>query len=355
MSIYRFWWMDDSDHAEVEWRIASIRSQLSSWEWTHWEEDPLLPQASAGMLEESIGTAPLFGEGRVVCIRRLPEKVDLAPMLSLIAEGVLLVLIAPISEANPIFKAAKALPPDFVKIRKMGPTPSDAMEWVKNRAGSLGISIDEEASRAMLDAMGMNAGRLYMELLKLKHASPDGKIGRGLVMSTCSGTGQVLIENFSKTLIDGNEEAGQESLRRLIHGGFHPNEIIGRLASWSRGLAIAESCGRKFPDSAKEIVAALRAVPKPRTKEEIEKDMRKTMSEIAAEYGKASKTPLLYAKPGRIYYACKELSGKPKYCGYKIMRLVLDAQMALRLRRGEETRTLADFVSSVCNVIREGK
>lgn len=352
---YRFWWLDDSDHAEAERRLASVRSQFPSWEWTYWEEDPLLPQASAGILEESIGTVPLFGDGRIVCIRGLPEKVNLVPMLSLIAENNLLVLVAPISEADPIFKAAKAMPLDFVKIRKLGLTSSDAMEWVKNRAASMDASIDEEASRVLLDATGLNAGRLYMELLKLKHASSDGKITRGLVVSNCSGTGQVALENLSAMLMSGNEDAGQECMQRLLRGGFHQNLIMGSLAKWSRGLAIAESCGRKFPDSAKEIVAVLREAPKPRTKDEIEKGLRKSLSEIADDYSKASKTPLLYTKPGRIYYACKDLSGKPQLCGYRIMMLVMNTYIDLRLGKGEEARVLADFVSSVCNVIKENK
>ena len=309
----RLVWLDSGDLFEVDDALGKIRDKCQDHDWIRFEESSYESSEKAKAdFQRYFGIGSLFGDGRVICMREAPSFSKWASEMLPPPEGNVLVIVSATDKKNPLYEAAKKNKVWAVVKESEPLTRGGASEWVAKRAGQLGTSIEDVASRMLVDKVGMDKNCLTMELRKL--ALVSNPIMAWAIEQVAFGGGEGDIRDFLNSLAKPDKPLAHELLDRLVSRGDWP---MGAICDWLRKMCIAESCGGNLDDETRDRVAALR------------KPVKEDGATKLGRDGKPVTTPF-FANPRALYYSCKEIKSKPPGWAYALMGESRDLQLKVR-------------------------
>lgn len=372
-------WIDPSDSFALKDKLSSLRSQFANCDWVSWSEDdyPSVDDALEDF-ERQVCMSPMFSEGRIVLCRGLPGcHSDMAKHVVNMVDGVCLILIARPDTRLSLHKAALALG-DRAKVEDALDI-GNGVDWLVNRAKTMGVKLDGMAAAMLVDFLGPNPAVLLMNVEKLRYLSPDDSIMPWMVEQHCPATDANLL-GMCQRLVGGNLPAAQQQLYRLLAQGTSPRSICAFMSEWLRKLAIAESCkgdSKEAQDFAKQLDEETGKHKLLRWDELTEREKEEKRRQIiklndqlmtARKGGDNSKLRAkqkesvetlrgksvpMYAKPGALYYACKDWTqmGLPRG---RVLKLIKELGAVERETRGGAAQeSLLRFLSGFINEQRK--
>lgn len=241
---YRFVWLDDTDCHACRDKFDNLVNEVSSWELFSWEETDFSSEYEGFCdLVRKICIKSMFGNGKIVRCNGLPSfHSRLVPELSRIPEGVVLVIIGRPDTKTTLYKVAREMGDKaLVEVPLKLKDKKAALPWFKRRCEEIGIDMDHDAAKRLLDLIGARPSKLITEAKKLVHMG-EGKVYPWMIEKACSGNGEERITEATKYLSEGEMERAHEYLYRAISSGEEPLSILGFLTNWARRIVIASSC-----------------------------------------------------------------------------------------------------------------
>lgn len=369
-----FVWLDDTDFDDAQAELSAWRAKLNEHEWVKWSEADY-PKDSPAAFDDLQGLlmAPsMFCPGKVVLIRGLPKcQAQLADALDEVADNVLCILVArPDTRTTLYKKAAKA---------QVAPKPLDisskgaAFQWLMKKAQAMGIDLDVEAGKMLVDFVGKNPNVLAMELKKLKHLSLDGRIYPWVIQQGCCGTGAAEVTEMMEQIKAKNFSMVHEFLDRLLDKGEEPLKLCGFLMSWARRMALAEACNGNY-QAIKPALGSMKKFEKPQVKakdsklvalrEELAgillnnpKKAKKIKDRIKKEKEKMkSSSAPLFPNTGAIFHACQyynSIRGKRGWA-YDFLCRLGRLQYDLRRKKMDDRRLMHFFFIDLEKELADG-
>ena len=138
-------------------------------------------EVDAGRLSAVLDALPVMATRRLVVIREVTAlkkepKAILDRYLSNPAPDTVLILVAPPSSKPDTTILSRSSSVNFSALSE-----SEALTWTIARATEMGCSIEPDAARLLIDAMGPDPAAINGELGKLRDFSPDGPIAADAV------------------------------------------------------------------------------------------------------------------------------------------------------------------------------
>jgi DNA polymerase III subunit delta len=145
---------------------------------------------------------------------------DLEPLeraLAAIPEGTVLVLVA---RGKPLARLVKAVEKAGGEQRDYAaPKPWELPRWALERAAEEGLSLDQEAAKALVAAVGTRQQRILREIERLALlAHPHTQLSADQVRRMASGESQQQVYDLADALVAGHVEAGMRLAERLTAG-----------------------------------------------------------------------------------------------------------------------------------------
>jgi DNA polymerase III delta subunit len=238
----RFLWLDDGDLHAARQSLEKIKWGRSSWKWVRWDEDDYADSEEAfSALFSELGTPSMFEPGKVVCCHGVPKcQAEIAGIIQKIPENALLIVIGKPNKTLSLFKTASS---DRERC-EVSECPSFAswgeearIRWVRERAESLGMSIDDQSCALLLDTFGFVPNLLHPEVAKLKHVASDGVVRSWMVAELCRGPGNADLPSLGRAIVHARAPEAHELLCRLLDRHESPFAICGFMVSMVRKLA----------------------------------------------------------------------------------------------------------------------
>lgn len=356
----RLWLLDNGDFEEARRKLDYVKSTLlADFEWITWDETNYKnPKEAFAELVEHLGTPSMFSPGKVVICYGLPRcQADIAESLPEIADQIMLVVVGKPDARSALYKAAKkmgsAAKVDDALVLK---DRKAAVAWAREKAGKLGIEIDDRCLSMLVDFVGTNPSSLSLEMKKLGHLSRDGRVHPWVVEQGCSGTGAAAMTELTDRIGARDFPMAHEFLDRLLAKGEAPLAIAGFLAGWCRRMALADSCSgsnSELGEGLSEIVKyqrpkkAARDSRVPALREKLsrakgKKAAEKIRAEIEKERDrlKGHAVPM-FPKSGALFHAVKRYNamGGRRFWAYSALRRMGNLQLDLR-RKGMRPEVL---------------
>ena len=318
MALPRIWWLDDYDCEEARNKLASVRSQLSEWDWIRFSDDEyegtkeVAGAAACKALCTELGVGSMFYKGKVVYTYGIPKyETTIAKSIQsgdlFVPSTSMFVIVAEISKSSAIYKALNAGDKSLVdtkvatitKTHRLG--KNEAVNWIVSKAEEKKFKMDVHAAEMMVDIVGINPNRLKMELEKLTLLAPGDTIHPWVVEQGCCGEGESEIIEMCSSILANNKPKAHELLGRVL---LKDDKIktMAFLRSWMTRMAIAECMPSLDAESRKRVLAAKRWRP---------------------GEGKGVSVPM-FANPASLDYARKDLASanrKPEWALRGLLRM----------------------------------
>ena len=200
-----------------------------------------------GQLAELVSPS-LFAERRLVILRAAqdlsqPVLGEVEALVRDVPEDVCLVLVhaggARGKALADVAKKAGAVVMDCAEIKKAG----DKLNFVNGKFRAAGRRVSQDASRALLDAVGGDLRELAAACSQLC-ADTDGAIDAGVVQRYYAGRADVTSFHVADMTVEGRTGEALERLRWALASGSGGPGVVGALASTLRGLAKLQSAPR---------------------------------------------------------------------------------------------------------------
>lgn len=200
-----------------------------------------------GQLAELVSPS-LFAERRLVILRAAqdlsqPVLGEVEALVRDVPEDVCLVLVhaggARGKALADVAKKAGAVLMDCAEIKKAG----DKLNFVNGEFRAAGRRVSQDASRALLDAVGGDLRELAAACSQLC-ADTDGAIDAGVVQRYYAGRADVTSFHVADMTVEGRTGEALERLRWALANGSGGPGVVGALASTLRGLAKLQSAPR---------------------------------------------------------------------------------------------------------------
>lgn len=236
------WWLDDSDRGASEKKLASVRSQLSSWDWIRFCDDGYSDEDEARKsLVRHLGIPAPFSDGKVVYTYGVPFSDDKPSQTKLAKEieippNVMFLVVAPFCD-GPLFSLAKDMQAKKAAILSGFPEPdrSGLKEWIKSDVAARGGAIDDTSAAMLIESVGTDRNRLRLELDKLYLIAHNGSIAPWVVEQACVDRSETTTKKLADAVLRGESEKAHEYLRRLLRTNSHES-ILGYLTYVIKGL-----------------------------------------------------------------------------------------------------------------------
>lgn len=111
------------------------------------------------------------------------------------------------------------------------------LDWIRQQAGQLGLSVDNEAARLLAEKSEGNMLACQQELQKLQMLSPAGTIGLDEMLNSVFDNARYNVFSLVDTALSGDGRRTQRILRHLQQEGVQPSLIVWALAREVRTLA----------------------------------------------------------------------------------------------------------------------
>ena len=187
---------------------------------------------------------------------------DLDPLeggLEGIPEGTILVLVA---RGKPLARLCKAVEKAGGEQREYAaPKPWQLPKWAMERAAEEGLSLDSEAAKALVSAVGTRQQRIAREVERLATlAYPKTQLSADQVRRLASGEATQQVYDLADALVAGDRAASMRLAERLTGGGDPPSKlsyaIVRRLRDVHRA---AELLDAGMPES--KVAGAMKMPP----------------------------------------------------------------------------------------------
>ena len=133
-------------------------------------------------------------------------------------------------------------------VRLQPPRGRALIGWIRERALSHGIEIDDRGAWALRDAVGSELRDLDGALAQMASAAPEGRRVRvGDVRAQFARLADERIYAFTDAVGDRRLDGAMTALRRLLQQGDEPLVIFGALAGQIRRMLLARSVGDAGP------------------------------------------------------------------------------------------------------------
>lgn len=333
MALPKVWWLDDTDPISAKKKLAAVRQQLAGWDWNRFVDDQYESAKDAFFsICEWLGTPSMFSTGKVVYFYGIPFKKSdwankLAEEFENIHPSVILIIIAKPDKVSPLYKKVQSM-----VTSKTGRADEafefdrrpETIAWIRDRAADLGAKIDEDACAMLADFSGFNPTMICMELQKLRHFAPDGRITAQVVESAAFVQTEADVRKVADYVLADDPDMAHEFVQRLLDRGEDPLKICGFMQDWAVKMALAESAGCNYESIKVKVAQCLKW----------DKEAKKSVP--------------MYAKPGAVYHACTALSSSKKKPFWAFRGLAQMGKLQLSLRRGEDgTRAMHEYIQAL--------
>ena len=223
--------------------IAKVRAQVGA--------DPLSEvsfggDAAPSEIVEALATPSLLGGGRLVLVRDAHElKKDAvaaieAHLESPSPDSTLVLVASGRTRLAAIAKKAGTV------ITLEAPRGRRLVSWTRERARSRGLSLDERAAYALVDAVGTELRDLDGALTQLSTAHPGGgRIDASAIRKAFPRLADERIYVFTDAVGDRRVGPAMGALRRLLDQGDEPLVLFGALSAHMRRILVAREFGAR--------------------------------------------------------------------------------------------------------------
>jgi len=242
--VIKAWWLDSSDPFETSRMLNAAKDKHRSWDWIRVEESGFdsAKEAQQYFLRE-IQMRPMFSDGKAVYCFGLPSfHAEIAKAIPDIPSRVLMVVVAKPDRTTSLWKKIKEMGSEDSKVTEFEElTKANSVKWIKERAQTIGLQMEDVPCMALADMVGFDKGRLHGELLKLLACSPDSPPSVDMVQSLAHGTGMIVPFEMNKAILAKDGERATECLERLL-SKENPEQICGLIRDFFTRMALAASC-----------------------------------------------------------------------------------------------------------------
>lgn len=219
-----------------------------------------LPASAVGAGTLSEATSPsLFSDRKAVVLRNVQDLVsepatELKAYLAAPVPDVVLVLTHPGGvKGKAIVEAARKAGAHEVECAKVS-KPGDRIAFVRNEFRQAGRSVNDEAARALLDAVGADLRELASACAQLV-ADTEGAIDVNVVKRYYTGRAEVTSFAVADRAVEGRTVEALEHLRWALAVGVAPVLVTSALAQGLRALGKLGSAARgmRSADLAREL------------------------------------------------------------------------------------------------------
>ncbi len=357
----KFFWLDDSDVHLAERKLLVLRTkQLASWKWMRWVEDQYeTPEEAIASITSEIGIPSMFDEGKVVYTFGIPKcHAAIAEHLSKIPEQILFIIIAKPNKTMSLYKVAKKMEDaGRAKIDEVGDMQSwgqsQKMDWVRTRAETLGLTMDDGTISLLLDMYGMVPNKIHIELLKLNSLVDDGQVSHWLVQQACHATGDCDVKRFCQMVRAATRDGAHELLTRLLARKEEPMAIMGFMMAWINSLCIV--C-----DGYDEVKPLIPKMVKWKKKDDKKKKSDSQEKENSTEDDSVQnlngETVPMFPNPGSLYYSFKDFQGSPMSAEWVRQTLNRLGYMQIEVRKaGSDWRRVSEIMHAFVNDVTGGQ
>jgi DNA polymerase-3 subunit delta len=211
----------------------------------------------------SLATPSLFGERRALFVsdaRSLPKEAldELAAYLASPDPDAVLVITCTIAErGKPPATLLKLVEPAG-DVRRVDLARKDLEPWLVARAKAEGIQLAAPAARALVEAIGTDAGQLAASLHQLADAFPLARIGTSEVARQFRGLGEQKTWDLCDRAFGKDLAGAIRSLRSIEEGGDEAIMVLGGIAARLRDLLKVRSLPDRMPPARVAKEAGLR-------------------------------------------------------------------------------------------------
>lgn len=205
-------------------------------------------EAEPDEIAVAAGTGSLFGFRRLVMVRRfdaMPAAAQerLLPVLTDLPAGVTVVLLA--KSLDKRMKAAKALLAAARVWEFSLPQPAQLPAWVAQRAAELGVRLQGDAARTLIDMVGTSPLALQTELEKLALYAAGRPVTAEAVRDAASvaipHAAELAVFQMAEAVAEGRTKEALSVLRDLLAVGEYPLVILSLIGRQYR--LILTACG----------------------------------------------------------------------------------------------------------------
>jgi DNA polymerase-3 subunit delta len=210
-----------------------------------------------------LATPSLFGEPRALVItdvRALTK--DAMGELSLYLAGpdpeAVLVICYQVTERGKVPAALEKLVRPVGEVTQVTIARKDLEPWLVQRARKAGLDLAPQASRALVDTLGQEPGRLLEALDQLGSAFAGQRITPQLVARQFRGLGEQRVWDLCDKAFGKDLAGAIRSLRSIEAGGDDPLKVLGGVSSRLRDLIRVRALPDRMPPAQAAKAAGLR-------------------------------------------------------------------------------------------------
>jgi DNA polymerase-3 subunit delta len=226
--------------------------------------------ATIQVLDDALLSLGLFATKRVVVIPAvgtLPKPVAsrLVTLLSVVSQETLLILEADkLDQRTELAKTVKTVPTETFE-----PLRGSVLErWISDEATALGVTIEPDARRRLVERAGSDSWRLRSELQKLA-AVASGRETKRITSDDVRDCVVAAIDAnafaLTDALVAGDRRAARLALARLAASGEAPLAVLGTLGYFLRTLALVKDAAETNRRAALHPFVVTKTLPAART------------------------------------------------------------------------------------------
>jgi DNA polymerase-3 subunit delta len=219
-------------------------------------------QWQGGELQD-LATPSLFGEPRALLItdaRALTKDAmgELAVYLASPDPNAVLVICCQVAERGKVPAALEKLVKAAGQVTQVTIARKDLEPWLVQRARKAGLDLAPQASRALVDTLGQEPGRLLEALGQLASAFAGERITPQLVARQFRGLGEQRVWDLCDKAFGKDLPGAIRSLRSIESGGDDPLKVLGGVSSRLRDLIRVRALPERLPPAQAAKAAGLR-------------------------------------------------------------------------------------------------
>jgi DNA polymerase III subunit delta len=212
---------------------------------------------------QDLATPSLFGEPRALLIsdaRSLAKEAtaELAAYLTAPDLDARLVICCQVAERGKAPAALEKIVKPVGDVVHVEIKRKDLEPWLSRRAGALGLDLSVPASRALVEALGEEPGRLVAALQQLASAFSGQRISPAIVAQQFRGLGEQKTWDLCDRAFSRDLPGAIRSWRSIEEGGDDPLKVLGAVSSRLRDLVRVRALPDRMPPAELAKAAGLR-------------------------------------------------------------------------------------------------